>query len=915
MSDPVEERMNQLFGMKNGQADLLAEMQQMKRRCEELEEEKERLVTNLRTSNPGDEDAGEEQEEEQEEEDEAFCPPAHLESVTGPAADLGYHGRDRWNGVDEDDDTLRKENDLLVAQQEDLERELCRCRAEIRSRMEETVSLSGAMAALARKLRTNEKKLAELTDCLACRDKDLSKTVFENKELRKELDVNVINASAATERAEELERAFESVKRKMEADIASLRQENVCLQSREREARGAVLALSREVETLTKNWSSAKGLLEEGEAEKREMSQLVNALSEHVEEYRKKDTEAFRKLQVAVEEAEVCKLERERASAQVLKLEKEVTSLTEKLDAERKKNWKSQNASAITESSSSAAGMGMAMGPLSTNGAMGAGTITAQAVAALQEEVNRLTRTEFELSAALARALRDKKTCEQELKQVQAKASTCLQQAGAALVVDKGLVSSLGAGIPVGGVGMAAAMAARLEETERDRDTALEKATSLALTAQRSANEWESERTRLRAQLAEQEKQLKKAEKELGQTRGRATQLAHDCEELARQLQTQKRATSNAAQAVRNEAEAVRLDLEGKCKSLAERVAQLTEMHNRSMTEMAPVLAANEDLLRRMREETRNAAKVFEEATAEQRAESGRLAARVEDLSDRLQAAQARATVLDREFKIAKEEVQTLKLALEAAEKHGKDASARLAIMLESEAEWIKAKKEFQAEISRKAEAKDQVVREKELAVAECHKLRQEFRHIAKRLKGGLSSPSSPSLCSWTSRKPSGYADEVKKNKLHRESTGIVSPSSLKLGFHSHLRTESGFQRGEAEGDAKKSDYHRHHKPTQERLYRQCQRQRKEQQQEEEEKEEEEQLHVKENHRWVRREGEDIAGERQDGVGTERAGADNGDATLTNSASLGDSAELAGQLHLRRARCATQIAKQRRRTA
>ncbi|KAG2426339.1 hypothetical protein HXX76_013096 [Chlamydomonas incerta] len=585
----------------------------------------------------------------------------------------------------EEVDLLRRENELLITQQGELDGEIQRLHRQLQERAAEVMRVSQEQAALAAAVQQANAKAAEsearsikLTEVL--RVAEAKAAALAAQAARSKAAADESSTAAATTKAalDELRHAH-----------AQLQAEAAAAQQRYKIASDGAASLQLELSTQRERGDSLAGQVS---ALSRECETLRNALGGvegKLTELQKRDVDVWSRVKEAMSAAEEARLARDTALARCSDLERQVELANTRLTTARQ-----ATRDAVVDEFSAQVSAAQAAAQQVREELSSAHT----AVTEWRSRAERLERDQASLTAELA----------------------ALREDTAATLASKSRLglASLGA-------------VEKVASLERERDDAVAKLESAQRKAERATRDWQLERQSYENTIRGLKSNIAELEASLSTTRAEASTTRRQADAVGRELAAARAQRQQAEGELRQQIASLRADRDAEVRALSSRIDAQAAAATVAAADAERLLSSKQEVLARWREEAQTLASRMEAALSDHKRELASKAHEAAELRARCEALAGENVELAGAVSELEAKLDDLQGQLAEAEARAEAAAGQVVGSANREAELQQELRQLQMALDRLHFEKSRMQRAHDPLVAKYDALKKDIRQAA----------------------------------------------------------------------------------------------------------------------------------------------------------------------------------------
>ncbi|KAG2436130.1 hypothetical protein HYH02_011639 [Chlamydomonas schloesseri] len=585
----------------------------------------------------------------------------------------------------EEVELLRRENELLITQQGELDSEIQRLHRQLQERAAEVMRVSQEQAALAAAAQQANAKAAEaearavkLTEALRAAEAKAAALALQANRNKAAADESSTAAATTKAALDELRHAH-----------AQLQAEAAAAQQRYKIASDGAASLQLELSTQRERGDSLAGQVS---ALSRECETLRNALGGvegKLTELQKRDVDVWSRVKEAMSAAEEARLARDTALARCADLERQVQLANTRLTTARQ----ATRDAVVDEFSAQVA--------------------AAQAAAAqVREELSSAHSAVTEWRSRAERLERDQASLTAEL--------AALREDTAATLASKSRLglASLGA-------------VEKVASLERERDDAVAKLESAQRKAERAARDWQLERQSYENTIRGLKSNIAELEANLSTTRAEAATTRRQADALTRELAAARAQRQQAEADLRQQIASLRADRDAEVRALSSRIDAQATASTVAAAEAERLLSSKQEVLARWREEAQTLASRMEAALSDHKRELAAKAHEAAELRARCEALAGENVELAGAVSELEAKLDDLQGQLADAEARAEAAAGQVVGSANREAELQQELRQLQMALDRLHFEKSRMQRTHDPLVAKYDALKKDIRQAA----------------------------------------------------------------------------------------------------------------------------------------------------------------------------------------
>ncbi|GAX80528.1 hypothetical protein CEUSTIGMA_g7966.t1 [Chlamydomonas eustigma] len=539
----------------------------------------------------------------------------------------------------EENELLRRENDLMLTQQAGLQEELQRLHSTLEERAIEVLAAAQEGAAAARQLQAAEESERKAWAAVQDLESRLARQVTsvrgaENHALSLEEELKELHQSLSDERsgATVARNALDELRQAH----AVLRAEADGMQIRGRAALEGQASLQAELVAVRDRYEAAASESQSTSRENEQLRSAMHILESRLAEFQRKDIEVYGRIKEAMEEAEEARLSRDSALLGQRELQKEVEVLRERLASVRQAARDSVYAELQQQLHASAEKLRLA-----------------------QEDETKAQQEASELRSANERLQREMRSVASELDSLKEELGGSLES--------KSRLSY-----------MSITAMEKFQALERERDEACQKLESMERRLDRSRRDWQLEKQALELELRDMRQKTVESDVQLTNRRNEVMGLTRQLDAASRELQAALLSRSKVDEDARMQMSAMRSERDQEIRALAAKLESTVLSCNRSVAEAERVMEAKEAMLARWKEEAQAIAGKLERALKEHKQQFSVQQSELSDMRLQCQAMQQENNVLVNEINELRAAVAQLEKIIDEGDSRGAQLGMQL---------------------------------------------------------------------------------------------------------------------------------------------------------------------------------------------------------------------------------------------
>eukprot|EP00696_Hemimastix_kukwesjijk_P012222 gnl/Hemi2/2532_TR897_c0_g1_i1.p1 gnl/Hemi2/2532_TR897_c0_g1~~gnl/Hemi2/2532_TR897_c0_g1_i1.p1 ORF type:complete len:789 (+),score=265.02 gnl/Hemi2/2532_TR897_c0_g1_i1:100-2466(+) len=568
---------------------------------------------------------------------------------------------DEWRDMEERNDLLQQESELLQEQ-------LSRAQSELERLRQETSMKTGDFLRLNQEYGKQSNNLKEVTEDRDLLDKELRKLRKQLSGVSGDLDqcqterLRLIEDLKTTETrlknseriGTEYKRKFEelSVRSTGERDVI-LRETTRCL-SKEKAATEMAIDVERELDDTKQRLVFACKDLDACKAECETLMKAIQGMDQRVAESQAAEIASASALRKAQDHIEELKLSLDQAQVRENFTAKECERLGQKLQTQQ------ADTRAVYESEIS--------------------SIRAQcnaSISAAKEQTQRLELEVIRLKGNLEKSEREKRAQEDQLSHI----------------------SKIGPSEVARSANIVEELQGKLTAAESRRDQALQEGESLQLSLKRTQTEFSEKEAQHHVEMQEALRKQRRMEREHDDLLAHSQSLTAQNDQYQKTVRELRKERDEATKKILGMESFLQKKYDAKVADLEARLHEASDNYARACKEVEQLLAQQDRIGLKWREETKVSVLKLERVMNDLRAENERLLMRNEELNSRLEECLYERAGLNEERDANRKALFNVRQMLDSSQKQAADAGAQVASLMARELENMKEKKDLLAKI------------------------------------------------------------------------------------------------------------------------------------------------------------------------------------------------------------------------